>query len=133
MGKHLSTLHVAQIVSLLDGWPTGMKLTWSQLVKLIGRRLSIQTTRQTLARYEEVKGAFGARKAALRREAPAAGDERGLAQRLRRVIGENDRLREENARYRERFVRWQYNTYKHGLKKHQLEEALPKVDRERSA
>ena len=100
---------------------------------MIGRQLQIGTTRQTLARHGKIKAAYDARKAALRKEAPAAGDGRMLAQRLRRFRAENDRLREENVRYQEQFVRWQYNAYKHGLKEHQLEEPMPKVDRDRSA
>ena len=92
----------------------------------------MRTTRQTLARHDEIKAAYDARKRALRKEAPRVGEERGVAQRLRRVVAENDRLRAENARYREQFVQLQYNAYKHGLRKHQLEEPLPKVDREGS-
>ena len=126
------TSHVAQIVSLLDGWPAGMKLTWKQLIKLIAGQLSIRPSRQTLARHEKIKAAFDARKAGLRKETAAAGDERVPEQRLRRVIAENDRLRHENARYKERLVQWQYNAFKHGLKEHQLEEPLVKVDRDRS-
>lgn len=92
----------------------------------------MRTTRQTLARHEKIKAAFDTRKAALHMEGPATVGERVLAQRLHRVTAQRDRLEEENARLRERFVQWQYNAYKHGLTKHQLEEPLPEIDRDRS-
>ena len=38
---------------------------------------------------------------------------------------EKARLLAENARYREKFVRWQYNAYKRGVTEHDLEEPLP--------
>lgn len=77
--------------------------------------------------------AFETRKAGLRKETAEGGDDRVLAQRLRRVTAENERLREQNERYREKLTQWQYNDFKRGLKKHDLEEALPGVDRQRSA
>ena len=116
----------------MDGWPTGTKLTWKQVVKLVGSRLSMRTTRQTLARDEKIKAAFDTRKTALHKEGPATADKGVLAQRLHRVTAQRDRLEEENARLGERFVQLQYNAYKHGLTKHQLEEPLPEVDRHRS-
>jgi len=33
----------------------------------------------------------------------------------------------------EQFVVWQYNAYKHGIKEHQLNAPLPRIDRERTA
>ena len=129
MGRHLSRQHVETIVGILDGWPTGTKLTWNALGKRIFNRLEISTTRQTLGRHERIKLAFQTRKAGLRREDKQNADERTLAQRLRRETAENARLRAENERYREQLTRWQYNAHKHGVKKQQLEEPLPDVDR----
>ena len=34
--------------------------------------------------------------------------------------------------YKQQFVIWQYNAYKHGMKEHQLNAPLTKIDRERS-
>ena len=35
MAKHLSARQVEEIVGILDGWPTGTKLTWDALIKRI--------------------------------------------------------------------------------------------------
>ena len=40
--------------------------------------------------------------------------------------------KEENRRYKQQFVIWQYNAYKHGMTEHQLNAQLTKIDRERS-
>ncbi|WAZ81451.1 hypothetical protein O4002_13725 [Providencia stuartii] len=45
---------------------------------------------------------------------------------------ESEELKEENRRYKQQFVIWQYNAYKHGMKEHQLNAPLTKIDRERS-
>ena len=133
MGKHLSTPQVDTIVEMLDGWPIGTKLTWDALIKRIARRMRVRPSRQTLARHERIQIAFQMRKAGLREEVDQGPNDRVLAQQLRRVTAENARLREENERYRERFAQWQYNAFKRGLKKNDLEEPLPEVDRQRSA
>jgi len=45
---------------------------------------------------------------------------------------EIEELKEENRRYKQQFVIWQYNAYKHGMKEHQLNAPLTTIDRERS-
>ena len=132
MGKHLSEQQVTAIVGSLDGWAAGTSLTWSALVARAAKRLGVRVARQTLARHEPIKLGFQLRKAGLRREAGARGDDRPLEQRLRRVMTEKARLLAENGRYREKLVRWQYNAYKSGLRERDLEEPLPEVDRKRS-
>lgn len=133
MGKHLSEQQVTAIVGILDGWAAGTSLSWSALVARTAKRLGVRVARQTLARHHPIQLAFQVRKAGLRREAGAGSDGRPLEQRLRRLMTENARLLAENARYREKFVRWQYNAYKGGLTEHDLEEPLPKIDRTQSA
>ena len=132
MGKHLSEQQVTAIVGILDGWAAGTSLTWDALVARTAKRLGVRVTRQTLARQDPIKLAFQVRKAGLRTEAGAGSDVRPLEQRLRRLMTEKARLLAENARYREKFVRWQYNAYKRSVTEHDLEEPLPKVDRGRS-
>ncbi len=123
---------VTSIVEIIDGWPEGTKLTWDALIKRIARRLRIQPARQTLARHLTIKVAYQTRKERLRKETVQVDDVRLLKQRLARTIAENERLREENERYREHLVQWQYNAYKRGLKQHHLEEPLPTIDRQGS-
>jgi len=38
-------------------------------------------------------------------------------------------LEEINKNLKEQFIRWQYNSYKYGLKEHQLNEDMPTIDR----
>jgi len=45
---------------------------------------------------------------------------------------ENEMLKRKNDALLERFVKWQYNAYKNGLTEAQLEEPLPRIDRERT-
>ena len=95
--------------------------------------MSIEPSRQTLARHEEIKVPFDVRKAHLRKDELDGGDSRMLAQRNQRLTAENQRLREENERYRERLARWAYNAFrKKGLRRGDLEEEMPEADRERS-
>lgn len=54
------------------------------------------------------------------------------ADRIVNLESEVEELKEENRRYRQQFVIWQYNAYKHGMKEHQLNAPLTKIDRERS-
>lgn len=41
-------------------------------------------------------------------------------------------IQQENDALLQQFVVWQYNAYKYELKEYQLNEPLPKIDRERS-
>jgi len=45
---------------------------------------------------------------------------------------ENEILKCKNDALLEQFVKWQYNAYKNGVKEHQLNEPLPRIDRERT-
>lgn len=54
------------------------------------------------------------------------------AARIVNLESEIEELKEQNRRYKQQFVIWQYNAYKYGIKEHQLNAPLPKIDRERS-
>lgn len=133
MAKHLTSKDIDTLLRLLDAWDG--KLTWEILcdegAKLIGSR----PTRQTLNAHESIKNAYLSRKAHLKTglvqcKRPASLDI--AAQRIRRLEGENSRLKEENDRLLEQFVRWQYNAYKHGMSKAKLDAPLPSIDRDSS-
>ena len=95
--------------------------------------MSIEPSRQTLARQEPIKIAFDIRKAELRKGELDGGDVRVLGQRVQRLTTENRELCVQIERYKERLVRWQYNAWKkRGLTEHDLEEPLPELDRDRS-
>lgn len=133
MAKHLTSKNIASLVALLDAWEG--KLTWEALcdegAKLIGSR----PTRQTLNAHARIKSAYLGRKANLKvgyipSKRPAS---LSIAeQRIRRLEGQNERLKDENDRLLEQFVRWQYNAYKHGMSKENLNAPLPQIDRDSS-
>lgn len=54
------------------------------------------------------------------------------AQKVARLQTENDSLRVQNDALLEQFVKWQYKSYKHGVKEHRLNADLPSIDRERT-
>ncbi len=54
-------------------------------------------------------------------------------ERIKNLESKVQRLEEQNRALMEQFVVWQYNAYKHGIKEHQLNEALPRIDRDRTA
>jgi uncharacterized membrane protein len=120
---------------MLDEW-TG-KLTWDLLIDQIERELRVRYTRQALFRYESLKLAFAARKKAVSqakdrsRPADEPLDEKS---RLVEVLkAENARLKLENQRLIEQFIRWAYNAYAlKKMSKDMLDRPLPEVDRERS-
>jgi len=53
-------------------------------------------------------------------------------ERIARQQSEIERLKRKNSELLEQFVIWQYNAYKYGMKEHQLNEPLPRIDRERT-
>ncbi len=54
------------------------------------------------------------------------------ADRIARLEGENQRLRMENERLLEQFVRWAYNAFSRGLNEQFLSRPLPPTNRQRT-
>ena len=109
------------------------KLTWQALLGVVRAHLGLHHTRQTLGRHDTVAAAFRTAKASLRARAAECGGDRDLYPVVRSQRVKIDRLEQELSIAHERIARYQYNAYKHGLKKHQLEETLPAIDRGRTA
>lgn len=133
MAKHLTSKDVDIVVRLLDAWEG--KLTWESLCDEASKLIGSRPTRQTLNAHERVKSAYLSRKVHMKTglipsKRPASLDI--AAQRIRRLEGENNRLKDENDRILEQFVRWQYNAYKHGMSKVKLDAPLPPIDRDSS-
>lgn len=131
MAKHLTVRDIELLVGLIDGW--NGKLTWDALCdegeSLIGRR----PTRQTLNAHPRIKSAFSDKKTQQKTGFKPTKRPESLAiaeQRIHRLESENQRLRAENTRLLERFVRWQYNAQKRGLSQADLDSSLPKIDRD---
>jgi hypothetical protein len=134
LAKHLRPADLDAIIDIIVGWPME-KITWESIsdeaFKVIGNR----PTRQTLNAHASIKEAYAAKKHGLIVHRPITAMPSSLAvaaQRIARLQAENDVLRSKNDALLEQFVRWQYNSYKRGLKEYQLNEDLPRIDRERT-
>jgi len=102
-------------VHMLDKW-TG-KLTWASYADKLSEKLGVGSiSRHTLIGYPAIKQAFDSKKKQLR-DLAVQGVEGGDATiellKSQRVTLEAKvrRLEEENAKYKEQFVRWQYNLH----------------------
>ena len=135
MARRLPDVDVAAVCEMLDGWRG--PLTWEGLVDAVGQRLGHRYTRQALNMHLRIGDAFKLRKRALRDapERPPSATPAGtqaLQERLSRLEAENARIKAENQRLLEQFVRWSYNASLRGLDDRCLNQALPRVDRERT-
>ncbi|KAA0945770.1 MULTISPECIES: hypothetical protein [Pseudomonas] len=132
--RNLTPDAVEQIVSILDGWSG--KLTWDLLIISVARRLRRTYTRQALHKHEWIKRAFMLRKQIL---STSVGTRKVVSSevqvandRIARLEGENGRLKMENDRLLEQFVRWAYNAYSGGLDEQFLSRPLPVINRKQT-
>lgn len=135
MARRLADADIAAVCEMLDGWRGS--LTWEGLVDSVEQRFGHRYTRQALNLHVRISDAFRLRKKVLRDapERPPSATPVGvqvMQERLSRLEGENGRLNAENQRLLEQFVRWSYNASLRGLDDRYLNQALPKVDRERT-
>lgn len=82
-----------------------------------------------------IKEAYGVKKSGIKLHGPRTSMPSSLkvaAARINKQQNEIDLLKAKNALLLEQFVKWQYNSYKFGLKEHQLNELLPRIDRDRT-
>lgn len=131
MAKHLKDRDIELAVSLIDAWDG--KLTWDALCDEIGGLIGTRPTRQTLNSHAPIKSAFVAKKVQQRTGLQPTKRPQSLAiaeQRINRLEGENQRLKYENERLIERFIRWQYNAQKRGISQAVLDSRLPEIDRD---
>ena len=134
MAKHLRPTDIDAIIDIVNGWPSE-KLTWQSICDAAAKVIGSTPTRQTLNAHTSVKEAYEAKKSGLKVRGPRTAMPSSLAvaaQRIARLQTENDALRSKNDALLEQFVKWQYNAYKHGVKEHQLNADLPRIDRERT-
>lgn len=134
MAKHLKQADIEAIVDIIRGWSTE-KLTWEGICVSAAEVIGKTPTRQTLNAHAAIKDAYAAKKGGLKVHAPRTAMPSSLAvaaQRIARLQTEIDEYRARNDALLEQFVKWQYNAYKHGLKEHQLNAELPRIDRERT-
>lgn len=134
MAKHLKQADIGAIVDIIRGWPTD-KISWEAICEASAKVIGNTPTRQTLNAHAAIKDAYTAKKTGLKVHGPRTAMPSSLAvaaQRIARLQTENDELKMRNDKLLEQFVKWQYNAYKHGLKEHQLNAELPRIDRERT-
>lgn len=134
VAKHLNNRDLKEIVNLIHGW-SKETLTWDALCETVQRSIGKKPTRQSLSSYREVAIAYKEAKKRLKEMRPSEKRPANLkiaAARIEKLERELAEAKELNRAYKQQFVIWQYNAYKHGLKEHQLNAPLPKIDRERS-
>ncbi|MGN2242446.1 hypothetical protein ACFWZU_02930 [Frateuria sp. GZRR33] len=134
MAQHLKSREVKVIVECIRGWPDA-KITWERICAEAAQLLGRRPSRQTLHSNDAIKIAYKARRDGLKirgARAPMPSSLAIAARRLARQQSEIDELKAQNSALLERFVRWQYNAYKHGMTEAQLEADLPRINRGRS-
>ena len=131
MAKHLTSKDIDILVNLIDAWDG--KLGWDALCDAVAPLIGGRPTRQTLSSHGQVKTAFGHKKEQQKNGFVVTKRPASLSvaeQRIRRLESENGRLKAENDRLLERFLKWQYNAYKHGVSQDKLDSPLPSIDRD---
>lgn len=129
MANHLNNRDINAIVNLIRGWQEP-KLSWSAICEAAEPLVGKLPSRQSLNAHEAIVTAYQTKKGALKGRGPK--NPRPAAARIVNLESEIEELKEENRRYKQQFVIWQYNAYKHGMTEHQLNTQLTKIDRERS-
>jgi hypothetical protein len=131
MARHLTEHDIRVLIDLIDAWPG--KLTWEGLCDRGGEVFGFRPTRQTLNTHLAVKSAFDAKKKYQKTGLMPSKRPASLAiaeQTIRKLESETARLKFENERLIEQFIRWQYNAQKRGITKAMLDEHLPVIDRD---
>ena len=134
LAKHLTESDIKSLINLIDGWNED-KITWHKICDHCTNILGWRPTRQTLYNNQRIKKAYDSKKKSLKYYGPKKSLPSNLktaAERIKRLENKVERLTEQNNQLLEKFVVWQYNAYKYGINEHQLNEPLPRIDRERS-
>ena len=134
MAKHLTKRDVEAILNIIHGHDND-KLTWEGICEASEEVVGKKPTRQSLYANEVIRDAYKAKKSSLKVKGltkPKPSSLNAAADRIARLQSEVDTLKMKNDALLEQFVVWQYNSYKYGVKEHQLNEPLPRIDRERT-
>lgn len=134
MAKHLTKSDISAIINIIQGWDD-KKLTWDDICESASKIVGKKPTRQSLNSNDLIKEAYEVKKSGLKIHGPRNATPSSLkvaGVRIAKQQSEIDSLKAKNSALLEQFVKWQYNTYKYGIKEHQLNESLPRIDRERT-
>ena len=134
LAKNLNRQEIQAIVNLIRGWDEP-KITWAAICEDVEPLVGKKPTRQSLSAHETITAAYQAKKDTLKGKSPTKPRPASLnaaASRIANLEAELAELKEQNRRYKQMFVLWQYNAYKHGMTESKLNAPMPKIDRERS-
>jgi hypothetical protein len=131
MAKHLTDRDIEKVVGLLIGWKGA--LSWEALASACERHIGRVPSRQTLARSSRIELAFKTAKDRLKFVPDPSGTSPPTSivlvqQRVARLEAEITQLKAENRALLEQFVTWQYNAYRMGVSRDELNKALPGID-----
>lgn len=114
------------------------KLTWSLLCEHIAPLLGLESvTKQTLASYKEIQEAYTEKKQHLRENAisnnnapsPQNSNIEYLQSQIESLEAELEIANNTIEKYKQRFVLWQYNAYKHGIRIDSLDDAVDMLEK----
>lgn len=134
MAKHLTKTDVEAIINIIHGWKDE-KLTWEDICQSASEVVGKKPTRQSLNANALIKEAYEVKKSGLKIHGPRIATPSSLkiaAERIAKQQSEIDSLKAKNSALLEQFVMWQYNAYGRGMKEHDLNKPLPRIDRERT-
>jgi len=132
--RRVTEADVSKVIGLIQTWPD-TRITWPLLVERVSSYLGQSWTRQALERHEPIKTAYQAVRDGRRRaraSSPVDPAETVWKRRAEALHAEVEELKRRLERYEERFVRYEYNASKHGLKSGVLGQPLPPIDRGRT-
>lgn len=122
----ITSKNFPEILHVIEHWKG--KLTWPLLCEKLALLLGIDgVTRQALSGYKEIQDAYTARKQQLR-ETPVIevkhtdSNIEYLRNQVEILELELKKSQELIARYKQRFVKWQYNAYLHGIRMDTLDD-----------
>lgn len=134
LAKHLTKTDVQAVLGTINSWKEGA-LTWDAICDAVEPFVGKRPTRQSLSSIALVKLAYSKRKQAIGKElvkSPSPSSMSIAQARLEKLDAQNKLLAARNQQLLEQFVVWQYNATQFGMTVHQLNAALPRIDRERS-
>lgn len=122
------------VISIINAWEG--KLTWDLLCEKVSLALNIKdgVQRQSLSSYKEIQVAYSQKKIA-QREAKLSSavvnddvDVEYLKRKIAIINAELARVNKMNEAYKQRFILWQYNAYKLGIRMESLDDAINKLE-----
>ena len=134
MAKHLTQTDVEAIINIIYAWKDE-KLTWEGICEASEPIIGKNPTRQSLNANKLIKEAYSSKKDTIKVSGVVVSKPSNLnmaSDRIGRLQSEIENLKRKNSALLEQFVIWQYNAYKYGMKEYQLNEPLPRIDRERT-